>query len=107
MRKFGHKFKSKPVTDDNHRFPSTLEWKYFKHLELLRLKGDVLFFLRQVPIHMTGGTKYVVDFLIFMSDGSCRFVDVKGMETDTFKLKQKIVEDIYPIEIEVVKKGDF
>lgn len=107
MRKFGHKFKAKPVAEDGNRFASTLEWKYFKHLELLVKSGEVLFFLKQVPFHLPGGTKYVTDYLLFMSDGSVRVVDVKGVETDTFKLKKKMVEDLYPVEIEIVKKGDF
>jgi len=107
MRRFGHKFKAKPVTDDGHRFASTLEWKYFKHLEMLVKSGEVLFFLKQVPFHLPGGVKYVVDYQIFNSDGSIRFVDVKGVETSEFKVKLKIVQDVYPVEIEIVKKGDF
>jgi len=107
MRKFGHKFKAKSVKDEGHHFPSTLEWKYFKHLEKLQSDGEVLFFLRQVPLHLPGGVKYVVDFLVFYSDETCSFIDVKGMETSEFLLKKKMVEDLYPIEIEIVKKGDF
>lgn len=107
MRRFGHKFKAKAVEEDGHRFPSTLEWKYFNHLELLKKCGEVLFFLRQVPLHLPGGTKYVVDYQIFTADGQVKFVDVKGFETSEFTLKKKIVEAIYPITIEVVKNGDF
>lgn len=107
MRRFGHKFKAKSVKEDGHHFPSTLEWKYFKHLELLQKSGEVLFFLRQVPIHLPGGVKYVVDYLVFTASGEVRFVDVKGMETSEFLLKKKIVEDLYPFNIDIVKKGDF
>lgn len=105
--KFKHKFKAKPVDEDGHHFQSTLEWKYFKHLKLLQNTGEVVFFLKQVPFHLPGGVKYVVDYQIFYVDGSVRFVDVKGVETDTFKIKRKIVQDLYPVEIEIVKKGDF
>jgi len=107
MRRFGHKFKSKPVTDDDHRFASTLEWSYNKHLEFLQRSGIVLFFLSQVPFRLPGGVKYIVDYQIFFTDGSVKFVDVKGMITDMFTLKKKMVEDLYPVEIEIVKKGDF
>jgi hypothetical protein len=102
-----HKFKAKAVNDDGHRFPSTLEWKYFKYLELLQKSGEVLFFLRQVPFHLPGGVKYVVDFQVFNSDCTVDFVDVKGMATETFKIKVKIVEDLYPVKIKIVEKGDF
>lgn len=107
MRRFGHKFKAKAVNDDGHRFPSTLEWKYFTHLKLLEKSGEIVFFLRQVPFHLPGGVKYVVDYQIFYRDGSIQFVDVKGVETSEFILKKKIVEDLYPVKIEIVKKGDF
>jgi hypothetical protein len=107
MRRFQHKFKAKSVNEDGHHFSSTLEWKYFKHLQLLQKSGEVLFFLKQVPFHLPGGVKYVVDYQIFNRDGSVQFVDVKGVETDMFKLKKKMVEELYPVEIEIVKKGDF
>ena len=107
MRLNYHKFKAKPVDDGGFKFASTLEWKYFKHLQLLQKAGEVLFFLQQVPIRLPGGTKYVVDYQIFTSDGRVRFVDVKGISTVLFETKKKIVEDIYPIEIEVVRQGDF
>jgi hypothetical protein len=102
--RFRHKFKAKPVTDDGHHFPSKLEWEYYKQLELQQRNGEVVFFLRQVPFHLPGGVKYVVDYVVFYSDGSVRFVDVKGMETSEFKMKKKLVEAIYPVEIEVVKR---
>lgn len=101
-----HKFKAKSVNDNGDKFPSTLEWKYFKHLQLLQKSGEVVFFLRQVPFHFSGG-KYVCDFQVFYADGSCKFIDVKGVITSEFSLKRRIVEEIYPIEIEIVKKGDF
>ncbi len=102
-----HKFNAKPVEDDGHNFSSTLEWKYFKHLQFLQKAGAVLFFLRQVPFHLPGGTKYLLDFQVFYSNGDILFVDVKGIETNMFKLKIKIVEELYPVNITVVKKGEF
>jgi Protein of unknown function (DUF1064). len=100
-----HKFKAKPVTDDGHHFPSKLEHAYFKQLQILKSAGEVLFFLRQVPLHLPGGAKYVCDFVIFYKDETVSFVDVKGMETSEFILKKKMVEALYPITIEVAKRG--
>ena len=102
-----HKFKAKPVTDDGHHFPSKLEHAYYHYLKRLNASGDVVFFLRQVPLHLPGGAKYVVDYVVFYKDESVRFIDVKGMETNEFKLKKKLVEAIYPINIDVVKKFNF
>ena len=107
MRRFGHKFKAIAVNDDGHRFASKLEHKYCKYLELLKKSGEVIFFLRQIPFHLPGGVKYVCDFAVFYSDGRCDFVDVKGVETQEFKIKKRLVEAVYPLRISVIKKEDF
>lgn len=97
-----HKFKAKPTEVDDIKFASRKEAKYYTELKLRQRNGEVLFFLRQVPVHLPGTTKYVVDFLVFLADGSVEFVDVKGMETDMFKLKKRQVEALYPFEIKIV-----
>jgi len=99
-----HKYGAKPTTTHGIRFASKREAEYYEDL-LLRVRGgDVVVFLRQVPFHLSGGVRYVVDFLEFHADGSVHFVDVKGMETPQFKAKKRMVEDLYaPITIEVVK----
>ncbi|MBD7493643.1 hypothetical protein HPN77_26535 [Klebsiella pneumoniae] len=60
--------------------------------------------MRQVPIYLDGGTRYVVDFLVFFHEStrSPEYVDVKGVETQMFKLKKRQVEARLPIRILVV-----
>jgi hypothetical protein len=94
-----HKFHAKKVEIDDISFPSKKEATRYKQLKTLQEEGVVLFFLRQVPLHLPGGVKYVCDFLVFLADGNVRFEDVKGFKTETYKIKKKIVEDVYPIEI--------
>jgi hypothetical protein len=102
-----HKFRAKPVLNEGERFASTLEFGYKQHLDLLQKAGEILFYLTQVPIRLVGGTKYLIDFQVFYSDGTVQFIDTKGMETETFKIKKREVEAIYPFEIKIVKRGDF
>lgn len=99
-----HKFNAKPTVTDGVRFDSKLEARYYDTLLLNQKGGELLFFLRQVPLHLPGKTKYVCDFVEFWKDGNVVFTDVKGMETETFKLKKRQVEDLYPIEIQIIKK---
>lgn len=99
-----HKYKAVKTVADGIRFDSKIEARYYEQLKLRQRAGEVVFFLRQVPLHLPGSVRYVVDFQEFHSDGSVHFVDVKGMETTEFKTKKRIVESIYPITIEVVKK---
>jgi hypothetical protein len=106
-RKLSHKFKAKPVDDDGQHFASKLEWSYYVQLKLRKRLGEVLFFLRQVPIQLPGNVRYVIDFVEFLSNGEVVFTEVKGMMTDMARLKIAQVEELYPIKINVVRKGDF
>lgn len=107
MAKWGkvrHKFGAKPTKIDDIRFDSKAEANYYRKLKMAVSSGELLFFLRQVPFHLPGGVKYVVDFQEFWADGEVKFTDVKGMETKEFITKKKLVESLYPIAINVVKK---
>ncbi|MES9841204.1 MAG: DUF1064 domain-containing protein [Candidatus Thiodiazotropha endolucinida] len=96
-----HKYNAKPTVVDGIRFDSKKEAGYYSQLKLRVRAGEVVTFLRQVPIHLPGNTKLVVDFLEFHSDGTAHLVDVKGKETETFRLKRRQVEDLYPFTIEL------
>jgi hypothetical protein len=97
-----HKYAAKKTVVDGIQFDSQKEARYYRQLKLRVQAGEVLFFLRQVPFHLPGGTKLVIDFLEFHTDGSVHVVDVKGMETAQFKIKKREVEHHYPIEVEIV-----
>lgn len=104
MRSIRHKFGAKPCKSDGIRFPSRLERAYYDRLKLLQQSGEVLFFLRQPCFDLPGGVKYYADFAVYNSDGSVEFVDTKGVDTAIGIAKRKMVEEIYQIEIKIVKK---
>lgn len=86
------------------RFQSKREAKTYQKLMAL-WKGGKLRFppLRQVPFHLPGGVRYLLDFLVQELDGRVRFLDAKGFRTDKYKLKKAQVEDLYPgVKIEEV-----
>ena len=100
IRKHYHKFHAKPVEADGIKFASKKERAFFEQLKLLQRSGEVLFFLRQTPLHLSDGkSKYVCDFLVFYADGHVEFIDCKGFKTETYKLKKRLIESQYPIEI--------
>lgn len=91
-------------TDYNGRtYDSKAEARYAMGLDMRQRAGEVLYWLWQVPFHLPGKTVYRCDFAVFESDGSAHYVDVKGIETQLFKLKKRQVEELYPVTIEVVK----
>ncbi len=99
-----HKFNAVRTQKNGISFPSKLEARFYDSLVLLQRAGDVVFFLRQVAFDLPGKVKYIVDFMIFYSDGRISFVDVKGKDTPLSIAKRKIVESIYPIEIDLYPK---
>ena len=104
MRKIHHKFRARAVKTENGFFSSKSEHEFFLHLIEMQKANEVLFFLMQVPIKLPGNTKLVVDFQVFYTNGTVEFIDVKGMETEVFKIKKREVEAIYPFKILKVRK---
>jgi hypothetical protein len=94
-----NKFRAQPTLYNGHRFASKKEANYAAQLDVRKIAGDISYYLKQVPFHLPGNVRYVVDFAVFYPDGRVQYVDVKGMKTQTYKLKKKQVEALYPIQI--------
>lgn len=94
-----HKFNARRTEIDGIKFASKKEAARYKTLLGLMASGDVVFFTRQTPMHLTGGIKYLCDFVVYWANGTVTFEDVKGMKTPMYTLKKKQVEAMYPIEI--------
>ena len=97
------KYGAQPTVVDGIRFDSKAEATYYQRLQLRVKAGAVRYFLRQVPFHLPGGVRYVVDFMEVHADGSVHWVDVKGIETAMFRTKKRLVESLYPVTIEVAR----
>jgi hypothetical protein len=95
------KYNNQPTKVGGIRFDSKKEARYYEQLKIRIAAGEVSYFLMQVPIRLPGGTKYVVDFLVFFTDPARppEYVDVKGKETQVFRIKKREVEAAYPIRI--------
>lgn len=100
---FRHKYNVSPAaqrTVDGIVFDSKKEASRYRELLILKQNGEVLTFLRQVPFHLPGSTRYVCDFVVFWADGMVTFEDVKGVRTATYIKNKKQVEALYaPITI--------
>jgi hypothetical protein len=99
-----HKFKAKRTELNGIKFSSKLEAKYYSKLLELKNSGDILFFLMQVPFRLTGGIIYRLDFMEFWSDGNVILTEVKGFDTPQSIMKLKMVNDLFNVDIKVVRK---
>lgn len=101
-----NKYGAKKTTVDDIKFDSRLEAKFYEHLCSLRdaklIKGfemQVRYEVIPAYVSPTGKkirkTEYVADFDVHHLNGDIETVDVKGVETDVFKIKRKLFEKIY------------
>ena len=100
------KYNSVSIVKKDIRFDSKLEASYYEHILILQRTKIISYHLRQVPFHLPGGVKYLVDFVLFYPCGKVRYIDVKGVFTDKSRIKIKQVVDLFPVNIEIMTKQD-
>ena len=109
------KYNNRKTVVDGITFDSKKEADYYCALKLLKQSGEIRDFGLQPkyelqPAFEKNGKKYrpityVADFVIVNNDGTTEVVDVKGVETQVFKIKKKMFEYQYPeLELKIVKE---
>lgn len=108
-----NKYRNKKVIVDGEEFDSKKEGNRYKELKLLLKAGKISNlelqprFLLQDGFKKNGRTfrkiEYIADFK-YIENGKTIVEDVKGMQTDVFKIKHKIFEKVYPdLELRIIK----
>lgn len=100
-----NKYRNKKIQIDRYVFDSIKEGQRYRELTLLEKAGKISNlelqpkFLLQESFRKNGKTyrkiEYVADFQ-YIENGKTIVEDVKGMQTDVFKLKHKLFEKKYP-----------
>lgn len=100
------KYLAKKVEIDGHLFDSKTEADYYIHLLIEKEKGHIQNFELQPTFELQPSFKkngkhyrkieYIADFEVFHFDGKIEVIDVKGMITPEFSLKQKLFEYRFP-----------
>lgn len=110
------KYNAKKVEIDGIKFDSKAEGEYYLHLKQQVTERQILGFERQKRMLLQEGFSvegvkgkirpifYVVDFIITENDGTLTYIDVKGVETDVFRLKKKLFMKRYNTALLKAKK---
>jgi hypothetical protein len=99
-----NKYGAVRTTVDGISFASRKEAEYYILLREELKAGGILGFARQPRFPIGAGHEYVADFMVVLKDGTCEVVEVKGVETDLYKLKKSYFDSIYPnLVLKVVK----
>lgn len=107
------KYNNKKIQVDMYVFDSIAESRRYKELKLLERAGEITEltlqprFLLQEAFRKNGKSyrkiEYIGDFMYFQ-DGKYIVEDVKGIQTDVFKIKHKLFEKMYPaMELRIIK----
>lgn len=102
MKPIRHKFNARPTERDGKKFRSLKEAEWYEKLKHRQEIGEILFFLREIPFDLPGGTKYRLDYMAFLADGTVQLIEVKGFKNPLGMLKIKQVMDLYNVTIEIV-----
>ena len=111
LRRSKNKYRNNPIIIDGIRFDSTKEGHRWCELQTLQKAGVISDLQRQVkfelqPAFYFQGKKirpiqYIADFVY--NEGKEQIVeDVKGVKTQEYKLKKKMMQYIYGIDIKEV-----
>src|SRR5690625_4420542 len=94
-----NKYRNHRVEIDGHTFDSKAEARYYKQLKLRKRAEDIKDFELQPRFRLQEGFNkdgkryrpidYVADFKIHHNDGSIEIVDVKGTQTQVFRLRSE------------------
>lgn len=97
------KYRNEKRVVDGIVFDSIKEARYYEQLKLQKAAGEILDFVRQVsvPLSIRSRRRMRLDFVVFMPDGSVRWIDVKGFVTKDWTIKRDELEANTPIRVEV------
>lgn len=99
------KYRNKITCIDGIRFHSKKEASHYLTLKVLEKSKKIWNLKLQVPyVVVVGGKKictYKADFVYEDKKGT-HVVDVKGVRTQIYSLKKKLIEALYPFQIEEV-----
>lgn len=107
-----NKYHNKKVEYDGHWFDSQKEKSWYIKFKLMEKAGEIHDLKMQVPFTLIETFKlqdktyrktiYKADFTFIDKEGKYHVIDVKGIRTDVYKLKKKLMAWKYGIEIEEV-----
>lgn len=107
------KYRNKAITIDNIRFDSIREARRYQELKVMAKAGLITELRLQVPYELIPTQKkygktiakkisYYADFVYRDRSGNLIVEDAKGVRTEVYKLKKKLMLYVHGIEIQEV-----
>jgi len=98
-QKYGTKYNSRRTEYHGSSYMSKKEAEYAWELDMRKNGGDIKNWEKQVKLSLDVNgvhiANYYMDFIIEHNDGSFEAVEIKGYETDVWKMKWKMAQALY------------
>ena len=104
------KYRNKITELDGIKFHSAKEAKRYSELKLLEKAGKIHSLMLQVPYQLIEPMRingkyyraisYYADF-VYVENNNTVCEDVKGMQTDIFKIKMRLMKQVHGIDIKI------
>lgn len=95
----GNKYGAKKQEYKGVYYHSKKEANFAAQLDLQKIAGEIKDFRRQETIRLDVGRfhicNYIIDFVVTHNDETTEYIEVKGFETDVWRLKWKLFEALY------------
>lgn len=95
-----NKYNAKKTSYNGRRYHSALEAAYAQELDWRKKAGEIKEIIPQfkIDIRVSGKhiTNYFMDFKVVLNDGKIEMQEVKGMETDLWKIKWRLAIALHP-----------
>lgn len=104
------KYGNRKIHTKDGIFDSLKEFRRWEELKLLERAGEIGNLHRQTPFGLIPpqqvngktverGVKYIADFTYITKDGRFVVEDTKGVKTDVYKIKRKLMLQVHGIQI--------
>lgn len=101
-----HKYRAVKTVVDGITFDSKAEAARYCQLKLDKQFKRIKGFTRQPSFILPGGHRYIPDFLVCDNTGKMWVEDVKGFETQAFKIKRDLWKETFPwLPLKIIKRG--
>ena len=88
------------MCDQGHNHPSVIESQYCNTLHMIKRTGEIkeIIYEKVFELRIEGKliAKHKPDFYITRKDGNVEVHEVKGFETDIWRIKRRMFEALYP-----------
>lgn len=98
------KYRNVKTVLDGITFDSKAEARRYSELKLMQRSGELVAVGCQPSFVVAPGIRYIADFIVVDKSGKVWLEDVKGVETQAFRIKRKLYDTAYPgIELRIIK----